>query len=66
MYYTDNPLADFARKDADDQRWLDSLPKCCECGEPIQDDFCFVINDEAVCEDCLNRNYKKAVSDIVE
>ena len=61
MYYTDDPLADFARKDADDARWLCSRPKCYECGEPIQQDFCYEINDEVICEQCLNENHRKMV-----
>lgn len=62
-YYTDDPLADFARKDADDARWLDSRPKCYECGEPIQDDFCYEINGEIICEQCLNEYHRKMVDD---
>lgn len=65
MYYTDNPLADFDRKDADDARWLASLPKCAECGEPIQTDFCYEINDEVICEQCLNDNHRKLVDDFI-
>lgn len=65
MYYTDDPLADFARKDADDAAWLHSLPKCAECGEPIQDDFCYEFNDEVICEQCLNDNHRKLVDDFI-
>lgn len=65
MPRTDNPLADFESHDAECSRWLASRPECSICGEPIQEDTCFEINDEVICEDCLNDNYRKAVEDIV-
>ena len=65
MLYTDDPLADFARHDAEQQAQLDKLPVCCECDEPIQDEHCFEINDEYICEKCLNDNHRKRVDDIV-
>lgn len=65
MPRTDNPLADFEAHDAECSRWLDSRPVCSNCGEPIQDAFCYEINDEVICEDCLNDNFRKAVEDIV-
>lgn len=64
MYYTDNPHKDFANYDADQQAKLDKLPKCCHCDEPIQDEFAYYINDEWICEGCLNDNFRKAVEDI--
>lgn len=63
MYRTDDPLADFARHDAEEQAWLESRPKCACCGEPIQDEYAFEINDELICEECLLVNYRKAVSE---
>lgn len=65
MYYTDDPLADFARKDADDAAWLQSLPKCAECGEPIQQDFCYEMEGKVICEQCLNENHRKMVDDFI-
>lgn len=61
MYRTDDPLADFLRHDAEEQAWLDSLPICAYCNEPIQDEYYYEINDEPVCEECLNREHRKAV-----
>ena len=43
-YYSGNPLADANRKDRDDQKWLDSRPKCYACGDPIQEDTCYGYN----------------------
>ena len=65
MNRTDNPIADFDRWDAEQQRALEKLPECCECGEPIQDDFCYEINDMIICEECLNDNYRKVTTDLM-
>lgn len=51
-YYTDNPVADYDRYAADQDRELQKLPKCSHCGEPIQDDFCWVIDGEIYHPDC--------------
>lgn len=65
MFFTDDPVADFARHDAEQQKELDKLPRCDYCDEPIQDDFYFLINDEVICESCLNRFFRKDVADYV-
>lgn len=51
--------------DAEQQRRLEKLPVCSDCGEPIQDEHYFLINDEPICEDCLYNNYRKAIEDYV-
>ena len=62
MYYrTDDPLADFARYDAEQQSEMDKLPKCDYCDEPITDDYYFEINGDIICADCLNENFRKGV-----
>lgn len=55
----------FRRHDAEQEKELDKLPRCDYCDEPIQDDFYFLINDEVICESCLNRFFRKDVSDYV-
>ena len=65
MYIPDNYDL-FKRHDAEQQSQLDKLPVCSECGEPIQDDFCFEINGELICESCLENNHKKWVEDFIE
>ena len=42
------------RREAEEQRWLDSLPKCCECGEPIQDEYLYNFHGDYYCEECMN------------
>lgn len=65
MFYSDDPLADFHKYDAQKEKQLDKLPRCSECDNPIQDDVYFLINDMPICSDCLNDNYKKRVDDFV-
>lgn len=56
--YTGDPIRDAEAWDAEQQAGLDRLPVCTYCGEPIQDDFCYEINDEIICEECLNEHYR--------
>lgn len=65
MYRTDDPHADFDRWDADQADAIALLPVCCDCGEPIFDDFCYQIYDEVLCEECLNQNYRKVTTDLM-
>ena len=41
-----------------EERELARRQVCSECGEPIVEDYCYLINDEYICEDCLERYYK--------
>lgn len=65
MTFTDDPVADFLRHDAEKQAELNKLPVCADCGEPIQDEFCYYINDETICPDCMDC-YRRSVDDFVE
>lgn len=64
--YTDDPIADFHRHDAEQQEALEKCPKCSMCDEYIQDDYLYEINDEVVCEECLKDNFRKNVEDYIE
>ena len=64
-FRTDDPVADFERYDAEQQKELEKCPKCSECSEYIQDEHYYEINDEVVCEECLNQNYRKNVEDYI-
>lgn len=66
MYRTDDPVADAAAHDWEEQRWLERLPRCAYCSEPIQDDKCYLINDELICPECLEREHEKRTEDYVE
>lgn len=60
MCWTDDPLADFDRWDAEQTAALERLPRCCECYEPIQDEVAYYINGEWVCEACMD-TYRRVV-----
>ena len=47
-----------------DQRF-ERLPECEYCGEKIQDDHFYEINDEILCERCLNEHCRKDTADYV-
>jgi formylmethanofuran dehydrogenase subunit E len=47
------------------QRELEKLPRCSDCDEVIQEDFCYEINDELICSDCMESNYRKDISNYV-
>lgn len=52
---SDDPVRDFDEWDAERTEWLNKLPKCDRCGEPIQDDHGYELDGEIFCEDCWNR-----------
>ncbi len=57
----DGNLAFLDEHEREQDEALESLPKCDQCVEPIQDDYYFEINGEHICEDCLHRYYKKYI-----
>ncbi len=65
MYIPDNYDA-FCQHDAEQQAVLMHLPVCCECGEHIQDEYCYEVNDEFICEQCMEDNHRKCVEDLIE
>lgn len=54
MFFTDDPVKDFLRHDRERERRLLRLPKCCECGEHIQQERAVCINDFWYCDECLD------------
>lgn len=40
-------------RDRDQNRWLESLPKCKCCEEPIQQEMAYHRNGEWICDACL-------------
>lgn len=65
-FRTGDPLDDFNRLDREQTEWLQKLPVCEICGEAIQDEKLYVINDEFVCPACLERDFKKRTDDYAE
>lgn len=64
MYYTDDPVRDAERHDADADAAMERLPKCSECGHSITDDMAFYINDEWICDECMYNYHRRDVEDI--
>lgn len=60
MYYTDNPIADFERYDAEQHSQLEHRPVCVDCGHHIQDETAYYINSEWICMDCMS-SYEREV-----
>ena len=56
----------WAAHDADQEAELRKLPVCCECGERIQTDELYEINDELVCPQCMEDNHRKWTEDYCE
>lgn len=63
MSYSDDPVADFDRYDAEQEAWLKELPKCECCDQHIQDSHYYDIEGEYICPDCISeycdKNFRK-------
>jgi formylmethanofuran dehydrogenase subunit E len=56
--------SEWARHDAEQEAALKLLPVCCECGEHIQAETLFEINDEIICEECMEQ-FRKYTEDFM-
>lgn len=65
MFYSDNPVADYDRYCNEQQKELDRLPECSECGEKIMDEYCYEINGEYIHEHCMEENHRKSVDMLI-
>lgn len=65
MFITDDPIADFHRHDAEQQKQLERLPQCDRCGEHIQDDY-YEIHGERLCKECMEYIYKVSLDDYLD
>lgn len=63
MGWSDDPLKDFARRDAEEARWEARRPVCCECEEHIVTEECYEFDGEYICPECL-KNHKRWTDDI--
>lgn len=64
-YISDNPIRDFELWDAEQEKSIIKLPKCCECDEPIQDDYCYQFDGELICENCLKENHREPTENFI-
>lgn len=61
-----DPLDDFDALDAMQAMYEARLPVCEECGNRINDDYYFDVDGELLCEDCMNKRYRKHTEDYAE
>lgn len=66
MMFTDDPVADAERYMAEQEKALASLPECDICGRHIQDEYCYQINDDIICESCMVEYFRKETIDLME
>ena len=62
-YYTDDPIADFHRYEDDLCDWLEKRPVCEGCGEHIQDDFAYRIDNKWYCKRCMDAMWEEIIID---
>lgn len=61
-YVPDNYDA-WSKKEREEYLELSKLPLCAECGEPIQDDYCYELENGLICEDCMENNHRVNTED---
>ena len=59
------PYELYDRYCAEQERNRKHLPVCMECDNPIEDDYAWEYNDEMLCYDCLVRNHRKPIEDVM-
>lgn len=55
MCFIDDPLDAYADTTEELENAVEVLPICSDCEKPIEDEFCFVINGEPICEECMDQ-----------
>lgn len=65
-WYTDDPVADFDRWDADQYRRQKRHPRCAHCDEYVQNTRYYLINDSVICPDCLEIDFGHDVDEYID
>ena len=55
----------FAMHDAEMEAALEALPVCSVCDEHIQDEYCYEINGDLICEHCMIEYFRKETTDFM-
>ena len=55
----------FDRYDREQARMLERLPKCCQCGQPIQQEMAVRISGKWYCDSCLDVYFREVVDDLL-
>ena len=61
-----DPLEDFDRLDREQASYEERLPVCEDCGEAINDDFYYEIDNEIICEECMKHRYRKYTENFIQ
>ena len=64
MYVPDN-YDQYRQYEARQEAERELLPTCCECGDKITDDRCWMFGDEPICDRCAEQNYRKYTNDLM-
>ena len=48
-----DPSREWDRHCEMEEKELAKRQRCSECDEPITDDYCYLINGEYICQDCM-------------
>lgn len=64
--YTDDPPADYDAYCRAQDKELEKVPVCADCGEHVQEDHFYLINDEVICPACLESGYRKEIYEYIE
>lgn len=63
MGYVIDALDLWNMKEAEDAKRLESLPKCHNCGEPIQQECAVRIDGHWYCDHCLDTVFREVIPD---
>lgn len=51
-------------REFEQDRWLERLPKCFHCGEPVQQEMAVNLRDYGwLCEECIKNNTEEVIVD---
>ena len=62
---TPDNYSQWEANEQEQEKRLAELPVCSVCSEPIQDEHLYLINDEFICPECLDRDFRKDTDDYV-
>lgn len=66
MWLSGDAVMDAERHEAEQERWLQTLPVCHKCKERIQDDTCYKVNDDVYCEGCMRKLFEVWTEDLMD
>ena len=62
MCYVPDYLDHWSEHNRQQEEEIEKLPICDCCGEHIQDEYCYVINGDYICESCMEENRRSVES----